>query len=554
MRSQILDVEGEDLLVLETFLEQIVYSRNIDLLFNLQLVVVGEVERHRHVGLPHATLHVEHGQGVGGAFVEGEFFVLIILIRNFALLLEFDFFAVEVDRFATSTFGVNLTACFVGADIGGYGVGCSVSRLSKFQQTGRFTVRAADIQHQLTVNVDPHIIVTGEEELDGDLISGIIPYLNLTVIGQCKVKLQLRTKAVVVLGCTTITNALVEREETVEGGAVVEEKELHQVSVEKVIDEYLTEKYPFARFICEKEIGVVLALSQEQTVNELLGVFDQIQKVCRQVFGLQISIGVGSRKQWIRQVPQSFMEAKEASGYRAVPDMGSVIYIRDVEPKKTETLIFEEQEKNALIHAVKFEQEEEIACELTKIIGRIADGKIYSRQCKSYVISILNSILQVVWSNELEEQRIFGYGTDCYEQVLHMKTTEEVEQFLLKLCCEIHTQLVQRRENMTIDIIKEAKEYIQENYANPELSVEMLCSSLHLSPSYFSTVFKKETGQNYVAYLTDVRLNKAVELLNHTDDKTYIIAAKVGYPEPNYFSYVFKKKFGVSPSKYKGKS
>ena len=73
---------------------------------------------------------------------------------------------------------------------------------------------AADIQHQLIVNVDPHIIVTGEEELNGDFIFGIIPYLNLTVIGQCKVKLQLRTKAVVVLGCTTIANALVEREET----------------------------------------------------------------------------------------------------------------------------------------------------------------------------------------------------------------------------------------------------------------------------------------------------------------------------------------------------
>ena len=207
-----MDVEGENLLVLEAVLEQFVYTRNIDPLFDLQFVMVGEVEGHRHVGLPHAALHVEHGQGVGGAFGEGE--EVAVLTMNCALLLEFNFFAVEVDRFATSTIGVSLTACFVGADIGGYGVGFSVIRLSKFQQAGRFTVCAADIQHQLTVNVDPHIIVTGEEELDGDLILGFIPYLNHTVIGQCKVKLQLGTKAVVVLGCTTTANTLVEREET----------------------------------------------------------------------------------------------------------------------------------------------------------------------------------------------------------------------------------------------------------------------------------------------------------------------------------------------------
>lgn len=82
--------------------------------------------------------------------------------------------------------------------------------------------------------------------------------------------------------------------------------------------------------------------------------------------------------------------------------------------------------------------------------------------------------------------------------------------------------------------------------------MEMICRQLHMSPAYFSTMFRKETGKTYVAYLTEVRLNKAVELLNETNDKTYVIARKVGYQEQNYFSYVFKKKFGVSPTKFRG--
>ena len=56
---------------------------------------------------------------------------------------------------------------------------------------------------------------------------------------------------------------------------------------------------------------------------------------------------------------------------------------------------------------------------------------------------------------------------------------------------------------------------------------------------------------SFVSYLTEVRLQHALSLLNTTDDKTYVIAGKVGYTEPNYFSYVFKKRFGVSPSKYR---
>ena len=107
------------------------------------------------------------------------------------------------------------------------------------------------------------------------------------------------------------------------------------------------------------------------------------------------------------------------------------------------------------------------------------------------------------------------------------------------------------RENSAVAAVADAKAFIQEHYHDPDLSVDTICRTLHVSPNYFSTIFKKETGQTYIAYLTAMRLEKAVELLEHTDDKTYVIAEKIGYPDQNYFSYVFKKKYGVSPTKYR---
>ena len=85
----------------------------------------------------------------------------------------------------------------------------------------------------------------------------------------------------------------------------------------------------------------------------------------------------------------------------------------------------------------------------------------------------------------------------------------------------------EERSNTTKNVIQEARQYIQENFRDPDLSVEKICRHLHMSPAYFSTVFKKETGQAYIAYLTDVRLNRAVELLMTTEDKTYIMQKRL---------------------------
>ena len=83
------------------------------------------------------------------------------------------------------------------------------------------------------------------------------------------------------------------------------------------------------------------------------------------------------------------------------------------------------------------------------------------------------------------------------------------------------------------------------------ISLDVVCSILSVSNSYFSSVFKKETGKSFISYLTDYRMDIAEELILSGETKSYKVAEKVGYLDANYFSYVFKKRFGVSPSKYR---
>ena len=76
---------------------------------------------------------------------------------------------------------------------------------------------------------------------------------------------------------------------------------------------------------------------------------------------------------------------------------------------------------------------------------------------------------------------------------------------------------------------------------------------MDISPYYFSKIFKEETGRNFVEYVTDIRIGRARELLLSSDMSMKEICGEVGYGDPNYFSRIFKKHAGVTPTEYKEK-
>lgn len=100
-------------------------------------------------------------------------------------------------------------------------------------------------------------------------------------------------------------------------------------------------------------------------------------------------------------------------------------------------------------------------------------------------------------------------------------------------------------------LVQKACEYIKENYNNPDISLNTVASHVSLSPTHFSTIFAQEMAVTFIDYLTEVRMEKVKELLVSTDEKIVNIAFGVGYNEPNYLSYLFKKREGLSPKEYR---
>jgi len=102
-------------------------------------------------------------------------------------------------------------------------------------------------------------------------------------------------------------------------------------------------------------------------------------------------------------------------------------------------------------------------------------------------------------------------------------------------------------------VIVKAREYIDGNFSKDDISLYSTAAHVGISPNHLSAVFAQETGENFIEYLTRVRIERAKLLLKTTAMKSVEIAAETGFSDPHYFSYIFKKNTGLAPREYRNK-
>ena len=180
--------------------------------------------------------------------------------------------------------------------------------------------------------------------------------------------------------------------------------------------------------------------------------------------------------------------------------------------------------------------------------GRLRASRPYCEMLCLEIILVVNEYLK---DFELSIAELIDDGDDYYRLVGKLKTIGEMETRLVDLIKLSGVAVETRGRPRTHMVVKKAKLFIEKNYARKNTTLEQIAENAAVTPSYISTIFKKELGLSVIEYLTNIRLEAAKKIMD-ADPLAVIVdvATRVGYSDPYYFSKCFKKRYGSAPTAY----
>jgi two-component system response regulator YesN len=270
------------------------------------------------------------------------------------------------------------------------------------------------------------------------------------------------------------------------------------------------------------------------------------------VKNLMITIGVGNAEVSIENIGQSTNEAKEALVDRVVMGSGKIIqYNPELHMKKSVEAIVSFEKRRKLIDIIEIFD----AAEIKKWIDEI-EKEIYKLPNISgqFILDTINEIFEIILyslKNHANVKTIDKSLISEFHEALQMQNNARVVfEVTNKYVGKMLQQITDDRRNESNRPIKEAQKYINEHYASA-LSLEEISTIIGFNATYFSTLFKKETGMNFLEYVTIVRIKAAKQLLADSKRSILDISHEVGYNDFKHFTKQFKKVTSLTPSEYR---
>lgn len=322
-------------------------------------------------------------------------------------------------------------------------------------------------------------------------------------------------------------------------------------SVHKQVEERLTEKWHAKCFSYLGNTILIAQLNMEHEISDLTDDCDRFCKYAKSILGAVVTIGIGTLCDGLLSLSESYHDAREAVSYRVIYGVSRAINIQEIVPQESDRSVpVSDAVLLDLLKMIQFGSKQDVEKAAVQYLDQMGSPRHSLSQHHVDLMELVSTLYRFAVNHEILFDDFGGDIRDLYSSLLDMEPLA-LRDWLIGCSYLFQDQLIHVRNRSTKSLISRAEAYVQHNYGEEDLSLDHICEVLGLSNSYFSSIFKKETGKSFIHYLTDYRMEQASRKLLETNEKSYIIAQNVGYTDPNYFSYVFKRRFGVSPSKYR---
>lgn len=298
--------------------------------------------------------------------------------------------------------------------------------------------------------------------------------------------------------------------------------------------------------VLRKDLDEVVLIMKGNTPEYLLEARDVLIERVQQLVQhttCRVEIGLGTLCERMTAIGQSFIDA--------LADVESPA--RDTDESHAAVPVSEwlKIDRSALADYLKCGVQDELEEFFDNFILPIGAG-CHSSIVRNYlVLDIVFTTARLIqeWGGDADE--VLPQLKDLEAVVANVSTIDEIKEHVQPILSGALAFRDAQSGGLHGGVVHQAREYIEQHYSDPDISLHVVASRVGHSPSHFCTVFSEATGRTFKAYLTELRMKRAKELLRTSSLRTAEISDQVGYNDPHYFSLVFRKSTGLSPREFR---
>jgi AraC-like DNA-binding protein len=324
---------------------------------------------------------------------------------------------------------------------------------------------------------------------------------------------------------------------------------LYKYAISNIVSELVSPHMPVETLDDNGDAVIAILAPNVPEQSEVASLMARISECVRHYLKLSVSITMGSVVQGLQQIRYSWNQANQASRYRLIHGAGSIIHYS------------EEADRHGIKGEYPYALEKEIigalkagnALEMSRTVDAffLEVSRNHYDEMMLYMAQLMVMTVRTAEGMILDNELFLSEVRSLVEQLDWWETLGQIKAKYMQVCGEIIDIRDSEASQKNVKAAEIIQAIIRRDYGNPALSVDMLAEQVNLSSSHARKVFKEQTGTTISQYITNVRFEKAQEMLLHSDEPANKIGEAVGFANPNYFYLSFKKYTGKTPASFR---